>query len=555
MCGFLVFPESQSIEPALPLRLRGPDETGAVSHGGFILQSHRLSIVGQHYGVQPLRAHGFSMVFNGEIYNFKNLANEFRLSPKAFESDAQCLFELLIKLSPSSAISNLIGHYAFALFEEESQTLMFARDHMGVKPLYFRRLNAGIALSSDVQTLVEAAPASIDRESALEALIFGGHTGERTLYSEVFSALPGVLYKSNLRGTSLVKCPVSVRNPPYSSETIDLGVVISESVKEQSLVTGPAACLVSSGIDSRIVKALVPSSQEMRFLTAASSTLELNVEDVNEDFDTLKIDLNSDMGQPHFGMWLRAYGTIPAHNNYFALCLLYNVISQRVDLNDPARLKVALTGEGADEYFGGYGRYRALSAWLLGQAVPWIEALKSVSETWMYLMNSRLHHSSILWLAKQGVNLKSVTESHVLGTSCDPDAQVTVRTLSEYDVYTNLRYGLQKQDIAGMLSSIEVRVPMVTQRLHSIAATGALASSSPDRSKLRLQSVAASLGISQPKKIGFPVSLRKFIPPEYQPSAFLRRTLPFAGANVIPEDIYHGLYMLDVLNAAGLEHQ
>ncbi len=507
MCGFFVFPTALNLDAANSLRKRGPDEINTAELGGITLQSYRLSIVGDRFGRQPLSYKDLSMVFNGEIYNFRELASQYDLSEAAHKSDGQCLLELLLMLSPPIAMSKIIGHYAFVLVDQNQGSITFARDHMGVKPLYFRNSKEGILVSSDIQTLAGEWPNQITTSAALEALIFGGHSGEGTLYASVCSSIPGVIYGANLKNGTLSRLKAPLPKVDGPNDTEELLEMINISVREQAQVLGPSACLVSSGIDSRIIKKLLPRDQSIYFINAVSSELNFSEEDVNCDSDTIKLSLSASMGSEQFQSWLLAYGTVPAHNNFFALCMLYSELARREDLNYPNRIKVALTGEGADEYFGGYGRYRQLAKWLSGGDIPWINTLRDISPLWLYLMNSRIHHSSLQWLYNHGVDCDEVTQNHVAGTTCEISSSVSLEALSQYDIQTNLLYGLQKQDIAGMMSSIEVRVPFVTQRIHQLSQSGFMAAAESNLSKLKLQKIAAKLDIVQPNKIGFPTTL------------------------------------------------
>jgi asparagine synthase (glutamine-hydrolysing) len=547
MCGFLVTSHGMSVTPATSLRLRGPDESGATIVCGFALKSFRLSIVGQVDGVQPTRRGRSALVYNGEIYNFRELAAAHQLSAAAHASDTVCLHELLETLGAARAIPLLVGHFAFVWADDATRRVLFCRDHMGVKPLYFIHAGGELAVSSDIRTLADSTTRVIETEAALEAIIFGGHAGERTLYASIGAALPGVLYEYDVDGEALHRRPLSlgVLADPGDDELFDL---IARSVREQAAVSVPAACLVSSGIDSRIVRSLVPADQPMAFVNAVSEELAFSRDDTNTEPGTIALSLSAGAAAGRFPEWLLAYGTVPAHNNYFALCMLYQHMAADSELNTPRRIKVALTGEGADEYFGGYGRYKQLSGYLAGDLSPWIDTLRSLTASWMFLMNARLHHSSLVWLGAHGVDVAGVAGYHVAATTCEAGERVSLDLLSRYDIQTNLRYGLHKQDVSGMLSSIEVRVPMVTQRLHRSAEDGSLAAATRDLSKLRLQTVAARLGIVQPRKIGFPVSLTPFVPEAYRPSAALQDRLPFARAADIPTEIATSLYMLDVLN-------
>ena len=546
MCGFLITAGAAAITPAPSLHARGPDQQGHAASCGVDLRSFRLSIVGQATGAQPTR-HGTSiLVYNGEIYNFRELAAAYELSDLARDSDTHCLHELIEKLTVQAAVPLLVGHFAFACLDERSRTIFFCRDHMGVKPLCFRHEAGQLAVSSDVRTLADSTPNNIDSMAALEAIIFGGHTGEGTLYSTIRTAEPGVLYAYDIRSDRLTRHSVSLpsRVDPGDEELYEL---IAGSVREQAAISVPGVCLVSSGIDSRIVKALVPAGQPMLFLNAVSEQLAFNPEDRNYDADTVPFEVTTDPSRDSFTDMLLAYGTVPAHNNYFALCVLYAQLSPKSRIHTPEHIKVALTGEGADEYFGGYGRYRQLCAHLEGGEVPWVAALQSLSPRWLYLMNTRLHHSSLAWLRQRGVDVSAIADYHVARTTCDLSAPPALESLSRYDVQTNLRYGLHKQDTAGMNSSVEVRVPMVTQAIHRCAVDGSMAAATATIPKLRLQTVAARLGIHQHTKIGFPVSLETFVPHAYRPSAALQDRFPFARETEMPREIRTSLYMLDTL--------
>ena len=547
MCGFLVTTtRCTAIEPAASLHARGPDEQGRLASCGVTLTSFRLSIVGAAAGRQPTRHGATAMVYNGEIYNFRALAAAYGLSDLARQSDTHCLHELIDQLSIERAVPLLVGHFAFACLDERTQTLYFCRDHMGVKPLCFRHEDGALAVSSDVRTLADSTASRIEAIAALEAVIFGGHAGERTLYSTIRAAEPGVIYAYDVTADRLSRSPVQLPTSAAlgNGELFDL---IADSVREQAAIVVPGVCLVSSGIDSRIVKALVPREQPMRFLNAVSGELAFDADDRNYDVDTVPFEVTTDPARDSFVDMLLAYGTVPAHNNYFALCVLYAQLSPMSKIHTPEHVKVALTGEGADEYFGGYGRYRQLSAHLEGAAVPWIAALRLLSSRWLYLMNSRLHHGSLQWLRDRGVDVDAVTDYHVAATTCEPRATPSLEALSRYDVQTNLRYGLHKQDVAGMNSSVEVRVPMVTQAIHRAASDGSMAAATPTIPKLRLQTVAQRLGIHQHTKIGFPVSLDTFVPSNYAPSDELREHFAFARQRDMPREVRISLYMLDTL--------
>lgn len=549
MCGFLVNSSDLLIDPSKSLLARGPDEQGCFFIDQLQLRNFRLSIVGLDAGIQPSQSDKSVFLFNGEIYNFKELASTFKLSPKAALSDTVCVHELIDQIGLSEAIRKLVGHYAFFYHDKNSAKAYFSRDVMGVKPLFYYLQNNKLIVSSDIQTIVLNTKQTISPERALEALIFGGHTGEVTLYDNISTTLPGKIYCFN---TINFKLDFQTVFEPEFGQTkqYDLMELIKESIDEQSDIDVPGVCLVSSGIDSRIVKKVALPKNNLIAVTAASPDLDLLQEDINTDSDTVKVNVSAEYSELSFEYMLHAYGTIPAHNNFFALCMMYHEIAKSKLHDSTLPIKVAITGEGADEYFGGYGRYKQLKSYLNGHESTWINELQRISDYWLYLMNTRLNHNSVSWLKERGVNVDEITRKHVNSIpEFNADSIPSIEQLSKYDIQTNLHYGLHKQDLAGMLSSIEVRVPFLNQHLHFLGRNGSLADSSEVVTKLKLRTIAEDLDIHQKVKIGFPVSLKKFIPDNYRPSERVIKMLPFIKADTehIPEDIFQGIYMLDLL--------
>lgn len=549
MCGFLVNSTDLVILPSKSLLARGPDEQGSVVADELLLRNFRLSIVGLDAGIQPSRSDKSIFLFNGEIYNFKKLAEIFHLSTKASLSDTVCVHELIDLIGLKEAIRHLVGHYAFFYHDIITGKGYFSRDAMGVKPLFYYLKNDQLIVSSDIQTIVLGTDQQISSEAALEALIFGGHTGETTLYTDISAILPGRIYCFDTVSKKLHREEVFENDFGVESK-YELKSLIKESIEEQTNIDVPGVCLVSSGIDSRIIKKVALPRNNIVAVTAASPDLDLLQEDINTDTDTVKVNVSAELSALSFHYMLCAYGTIPAHNNFFALCMMYHEIAKSKPHDSILPIKVAITGEGADEYFGGYGRYKQLESFLNGNKSEWITTLQKLSDFWLYLMNTRINHTSLAWLKEKGINIDQIAEKHIsVIPDFDATAKPSIQQLSAYDIRTNLMYGLHKQDLAGMLSSIEVRVPFLNQNLHFIGRNGSLAESSETVTKLKLRAIAEELDINQKLKIGFPVSLKKFIPEDYAPSDKVKYIYPFLknGITDIPDDIFQGIYMLDLL--------
>lgn len=548
MCGFLINNIDLTVIPSSSLLSRGPDQYGEIVLNGLRLRHYRLSIVGLDSGLQPSQSQKSVLLFNGEIYNFKELARDYSLSTQALESDTYCLHELIDKIGLINALNSLKGHFAYFYFDSVTDKAYFGRDQMGVKPLYFYIQENGLIITSDIQTVVNNSNASICQEAALEAIIFGGHTGENTLYEEIKSALPGAIYEYNGECKTIEIFDFLSEKTDQNLIEANLEQVIVESIRLQSDLEVLGVCMVSSGIDSRILKSELQVEDNLYFVTAKSKDFNLLEEDINNDGDTVALDISVESSTINFIAMLKAYGTVPAHNNYFTSCLMYNKLRNYGLFSSP--VKVALTGEGADEYFGGYGRYRTLARYLAGEDSEWINVLKLVSNSWLFLMNSRINHQSLFWLKSRGVDIDKIIQRHIKPLKrIDMFSPPSIALLSRYDVQTNLKYGLHKQDVAGMLSSVEVRVPFVIQDIHKLGKDGDLASSSGSISKLYLREIAVKRGIRQNKKIGFPASLDAFIDRDIVLSKKVSNLLKFTNDKNIelPKDIAEGVYMLDLL--------
>ena len=505
MCGFLIHPTNEKITPSESLRLRGPDFFQEILFKNLTFKHWRLTIVGNNkFGNQPKHNKDFVMVFNGEIYNYKSLAKKFNLSKKSYLSDTECIFELFEKFKNYMEFIKLFnGHFSIVLYIKNNNTFLFLKDQMGVKPLFFYKQNRNIFLCSDLRTLVNFKKEKISVPNFYEDLVFGGQTGERTSFNSIYSSLPGFIYSFKegvLKKERIEKFFIPKK---YSLEEI-----IEKNIKLQFQNNVYSALLVSSGIDSRILKSKIKDIGKIDSYTLVSKKLGLDKEDINDDLDTFKINVDSYINKNFFIRSLKAYSGIPAHDNFFALSFIYKSLSDKIYKSKKVRLKVCFTGEGADEYFGGYGRYRALANYLNNTCSVidsnWISKLKKISPNWIYLMNSRLNVNELEWLQKH-INLESVIAMHL------QDYQINTKKnlldeMANYDQNTNLIYSLKKQDISGMMSSVEVRVPFVNQDLFTISKMKGLVEVKNNVTKNKLRKIAKKLNINQNKKIGFPTN-------------------------------------------------
>jgi asparagine synthase (glutamine-hydrolysing) len=504
MCGFLIHSLKNNIKPSESLQLRGPDSFQEILFNNLIFKHWRLTIVGNNdFGSQPKFNQKLIMLFNGEIFNYKFLAKKFNLSKKSHFSDTECIFELFNKYKNYDDFIKLFnGHFSVVLYVKKDDSFVFFRDQMGVKPLYFFNKSKSIFLCSDLRTLVNFKKEKISKENFFEDLVFGGQTGERTSFSNIYSSLPGFLY---LFKNGILKKKKIVSNLNFKTNSIEK--IIEKNVKLQYQTDVHSAILVSSGIDSRIIKKKINEIGKIDSYTLFSKKLGLDSEDINNDYDTHKINVDPYINDIFFIKCLKAYSGIPAHDNFFALSYIYKSLSDKILKKENKKLKICYTGEGADEYFGGYGRYRAIAGYL-GKKINkndfiWISSLKKISKNWLYLMNSRLNVEELQWLQKHK-KIDDIIEMHLQDYKINSKRDL-LDEMKNYDQNTNLIYALKKQDISGMMSSVEVRVPFINQDFFNLSQKKKLVEIKKNITKNKLRKIAKKLNIMQNKKIGFPI--------------------------------------------------
>ncbi len=363
MCGFLtsLAPawQDRSGPVAGALHERGPDAHGVAHEAGATFVHTRLSILGLgREGNQPARsADGRKvLVFNGEIYNYRELARAHRLGDR-IASDTQVLLELLTRLEPADVVAQLRGMYAFAYFDADRASLVAARDPMGIKPLYLHTERDGQpTLASCLPALLAGTTPAIDSLGLLGFLAFG-HTGPvRTVYQDVTKLLPGQLYRWQRCDDGRVTASVQPVDFPEQPR-MPVRQALADSVRAHLVSDVEVGAFLSGGVDSTLLAALAIRE------TGALRTFTVSFPEAAADESALAASNARLLGSRHEevpatgrGMVAAAATFLRQHGEPFgdAACLPLTVLSERAGES----LKVVLCGEGADELFGGYSRYR-----------------------------------------------------------------------------------------------------------------------------------------------------------------------------------------------------
>lgn len=378
MCGIAgQLGGTPAAEPMIAaLTHRGPDGIRVEALPGAELAHARLSIIDLECGWQPLHAAGGTVVGNGEIYNYVELARDFGLQDRlATGSDFEPLLHLYGQLG-EAAFDRLRGMYALCLIGPDGRAFL-ARDPFGIKPLYIMEHAGGLAFTSEPRAFFQAGMMrpQLDADAARQLLGFNYTVGERTLFHGLRRLAPGEIVE--VRDGRIVSGRrrnwLSVVSPASGDESTllqALDAVLEDSVRVHQRSDVPYGLFLSGGIDSAVVATLMSRLNE-RPVTAFTCGFDAEgAADERAQAERVARALDLDWRETRFDeadFWrilpqvawslddpTADYATLPTYK-----------------LAEAAKgtLTVVLTGEGGDELFAGYGRYRRAlrPAWLGGR--------------------------------------------------------------------------------------------------------------------------------------------------------------------------------------------
>ncbi len=384
MCGIagIIYRPGNSVEPgvldrfAKALAHRGPDGVGRYEEGHVGLVQTRLAIIDLAGGDQPLyEPKGSVLVGNGEFYEYLELRDQMPDVDFQTQSDCEPPLHLYVKHGIDFA-DNLRGMYAVAIYDQKADQLILARDPFGIKPLYYLDGDDFFAFASEPQAFVVAGlVAPVIEEAARTSLLQLQYTtGADTIYRGVKRILPGeTVAISGIRIVERRRRDALPRGGPLlisEDEALhEIAAALRNSVEIHQRSDVPYGMFLSGGVDSTAVLSLMAelNTRPVRTFTAGFSGTgvadergqarlvaeqlgaeNIEVEFSQEDFWSLLPSIAAAMDDP-----AADYATLPTYK-----------LAERAKAEG---LKVILSGEGGDEVFGGYGRYRsAMRPWWRG---------------------------------------------------------------------------------------------------------------------------------------------------------------------------------------------
>lgn len=374
MCGIagvVVSPGQAPPSPALGQRMieairhRGPDDSGLHSDANALIGMRRLSIIDLAGGQQPAYAADgqLCLVFNGEIYNFRELREELQRDGQVFrgDSEAEVILQMYLRMG-TAAIPRLDGMFAIALWDRRSRELILARDRFGEKPLYYTSNPNRILFGSELKSLLQSpdCPRDLAPDALRAYLAYGYVPSPWSIFAGVAKLPPGHWLRWRDGKAELQRywrpgvAPKSTL--PEGEAKEQLAELLDRAVTSRTVSDVPFGAFLSGGLDSSTVVALMARrlSQPVKTFTigfqeAAYSELDdarLAARHLGTEHHELIVEPDA-ADLLHQLVW--HFDEPFADSSAVPTFLVSRLARQHV--------KMVLTGDGADELFGGYDRY------------------------------------------------------------------------------------------------------------------------------------------------------------------------------------------------------
>jgi len=334
---------------------RGPDAGGVWRGDGVALGHRRLAIIDlSDAGTQPMHHGPLSLTYNGEIYNYRALRRALD-GPFDSESDTEVLLRLLAR-DGEGALEKLDGMFAFAAWDAEARTLLAARDRLGIKPFFWRELpGGGLAFASEIKALLALGPAETDPEALSDFFTYRYVPAPRTIHRGIHKLPAGHLLRWHDGRVTVRRWwqpePTTERRDAAAAGE-ELGALLADAVTGQTVADVPVGVFLSGGIDSTATVACLdrPRTFAVGFDVGSYDELPF-AREVARHFGTDHCETSVhglDMGEA-LDAAVAQYDEPFADSSSWATHVVCR--EARKDVT------VALSGDGGDELFAGYGWY------------------------------------------------------------------------------------------------------------------------------------------------------------------------------------------------------
>ncbi len=556
MCGFCgILKETGSIEENLVSKMRekmihrGPDEGTHFLDENIGLGFRRLNIIDLMTGSQPIsnEKRNIWLFCNGEIYNFQSLREE--LISKGHRFSSRSDVEVIIHLyedKGTRCLEDLRGMFAFVLWDKEKKQLFGARDRFGIKPFYYFEKAGTLAFASEIKALLELSDfsAQVNEDAFLDYLTYQYVPEPETMFSEIYRLPPGhYLLKSAGKPLQISRYWQIRFTPSAEPEEYYLEGIrekLRESVKLHLNSDVPRGAFLSSGVDSALIAALARELEPVSTYSVGYSEEQYSeLKEARETAKYLETDHHEYIISPddflqNLPRLVWHFDEPVADPAAISLFFVARMAKQNIT--------VTLSGEGADEVFGGYGIYRE------PQSLAFFYALPSPLQKALYLAEKILPPGipgkNYLARTKRPIEKRFLGNAYIFSPLEKSTITLLKKNLSPFritdclykesshlDDVTRMQYIdlhtwmpgdiLAKADKMTMANSLELRVPYLDHHVFEFAATIPLKYKiQGDKTKVALRKAFKGIlppeALNRPKR-GFPVPTRHWMKrPDFQ---------------------------------------
>ena len=465
------------------LSKRGPDEQGFYINKNVALGHKRLIVIDPDGGKQPMiekYSYGeYVIVYNGQIYNTKELRET--LLKNNFKFNGHCDTEVLLKSYihyGADVVNHLNGIFAFAIWNTQKQELFIARDHFGVKPLFYTQLNNSLIFASELKSIFEypGVEKILDEQGISELFGIGpAHTPGFTIYKDIFEIKPGhfaIYNKDGLHIKQYWKLKSIPHEDDFDTTCLKLKDLVQDAISRQLVSDVPICTFLSGGLDSSIITKFTADFRKEQGLPPLDT---YSVDYVDNDKNFVKSDFQ------------------PNSDNYYIKLMTDNVYCKHhsVILDTPELAKtledamiardmpgmadvdsslylfckevkkektVTLMGECADEIFGGYPWFFREDS-LTSGTFPWSIAIQERNQILNPSISSKINLKDYIdYRYNQSLSNVEILDNDSFDTS-------EKRKISYLTITWFMQTLLDRADRMSMANGFEVRVPFCDYRL------------------------------------------------------------------------------------------
>ena len=509
MCGILgIISKTASTEDLKnsldAIHHRGPDSTGVFADGNIQLGHKRLSIHDlSNSGNQPMFSSNetWVIVFNGEIYNYKNLIANFNLKVSS-DSDTEVMIELIAKIGIFEAVKHFDGMFAFAAFNKEEEKLYLCRDRAGEKPLYFYKENEVLCFASELKAIYPLTKRTLNPKAIRDFFYYNYIPEKNCILDNCQKVLPGEIITININRLTLAHerywapkdLTKSIREFKSLKDAADqLESILKEVIQEQLDSDVPIGAFLSGGIDSTLVCSIAQSLSKEPIKTFC---IAFEDPEYNESEYAKKI--ASHLGTNHIELKAKPSDCIelvdkiaeiydePMSDSSQLPTLLLSRLTKK-------HVTVCLGGDGADELFGGYNRHH-IGASIFNKLLKFPLLLRRLIKKTILLLKPNTWNKIKVGLGNKVYKLASIIDAkdfneyyQTLISHWRESSPLTDKTIKHTEISLNSNSDtiqnmmlldfetylpgdiLVKTDRASMSTSLELRSPFLDRRVIEFA--------------------------------------------------------------------------------------